>query len=51
MNKDQIAPDGAVPTEIPPLPGGGSWKWTDAGWVSNEPPAEAQAETQLITEE
>lgn len=41
----------AVEVTIPPLPGGGSWKWTGTAWESNEPPAEEQVAPLSPTEE
>lgn len=37
---------------IPPLPGGGSWRWTETGWVLKNPPAvKALVQTPPATEE
>lgn len=36
---------------IPPLPGGGSWRWAGGQWVSNEPVIEIPAEPAPTTEE
>lgn len=45
----EAAPAVAV---IPPLPGGGSWRWNGTGWVSKNPPAvKALVQTPPATEE
>ena len=34
---------------IPPLPGGGSWRWEGGQWVSNDPVVEAPASPETDT--
>ena len=34
---------------IPPLPGGGSWRWEGGQWVSNDPVVEVAADPETIT--
>jgi len=33
----------AAAATIPPVPGGGSWRWTGTEWISNDPPQDAAA--------
>ena len=42
-------PPTVLTPETTPIPGGGSWRWTDAGWVSNDVPAELSAPTTTAT--
>ena len=46
MNNDTNQSD--APESIPPLPGGGSWRWEGGQWVSNDPVAEEVAAHPVI---